>query len=276
MQKHIFIYWHSGEANAPELVKICINSWRRQNPTWKIIILDETSIAEWTNLSDVTSKNPALNVVAYSEVLRWRLIAQHGGAWADATLFCCRPLDDWLANDLSPDGFFAFRTQESHLYNSWFLAGTQTSSIAKAMEGELYRFYVIHGGYKYYWDIKGVWRVYYWLEKGLGDLNQYFWSGHFARKYLKATPYFIVMYLMGAAIKNNFIARQDFESLTHKYGDSVHDMQRYTAANPLISPAEVQGILEGPAPVQKLTTKRYLETWKRNGVLSCLDQFGRH
>lgn len=114
----IWTYWHSGEAEAPPLVRTCIDSWRERNPRWEVVVLDEGSAA-----GRLGGTKPPANARAFANLLRLELLAREGGAWTDATVLCARPLDDWLPACLEQEGFFAFR----HLAGdrplaSWFLA----------------------------------------------------------------------------------------------------------------------------------------------------------
>ncbi len=49
--KKIFIYWGQGFDSAPEVVKICYDTWKKHNLlTWKIIELDDKNITEYVNI----------------------------------------------------------------------------------------------------------------------------------------------------------------------------------------------------------------------------------
>lgn len=37
--RSIWIYWHSGLADAPPWARICVESWQRQNPGWTVHVL---------------------------------------------------------------------------------------------------------------------------------------------------------------------------------------------------------------------------------------------
>eukprot|EP00445_Apocalathium_hangoei_P077835 CAMPEP_0204174854 /NCGR_PEP_ID=MMETSP0361-20130328/46253_1 /ASSEMBLY_ACC=CAM_ASM_000343 /TAXON_ID=268821 /ORGANISM="Scrippsiella Hangoei, Strain SHTV-5" /LENGTH=117 /DNA_ID=CAMNT_0051133407 /DNA_START=26 /DNA_END=375 /DNA_ORIENTATION=- len=45
---------------------------------------------------------------AESDLLRLALLYRHGGCWADSTMLCRRPLDDWLPQATEASGCFAF------------------------------------------------------------------------------------------------------------------------------------------------------------------------
>lgn len=123
-------------------------------------------------------------------ILRWRLLARYGGVWADATLYCNRPLSEWLPACQAPGGFFAFRTPEAHLYHSWFLVGEPDNPVVRAMNAEIERFFIQYGGFRNYWELRGVWRLFHAVERRAGRHNQWIWRNHLWRIYLKVAPYF--------------------------------------------------------------------------------------
>jgi Capsular polysaccharide synthesis protein len=47
---------------------------------------------------------------ALSDCIRIELLRRYGGAWADVTTYCLKPLDDWLS------GHYASRRRERHRY----------------------------------------------------------------------------------------------------------------------------------------------------------------
>ena len=274
-QRTIWMYWNRGLKQAPDLVHICVESWHKRNPEWNFCVLDDTTLHDWLDMTDVRARNPRLTIQAYSDILRWRLLAQYGGVWADATLYCAKPLDSWLASNVTPDGFFVFRSPEAHLYHSWFLVGHPGNPVVKIMKAELDRFFIFYDGYRHYWDIRGVWRFYRLIERFAGRYNHQIWRSHFFRKYLKATPYFFQNYLTGAAISRSREAFDDFLSLTMKFGEEPHALQNMTQTNVCPSLETVRELLDGPCPMQKLTTKRFVAEWNDGGVLKLLDDYNR-
>ena len=62
-----------------------------------------------------------------------RVLANHGGVWADATVVCMQPLDLWLDAALKPTGFWMYRGNYiggKRSPCSWFMAAERGSSIA--------------------------------------------------------------------------------------------------------------------------------------------------
>ena len=118
--RRIFMIWKQGLGRAPELVRISHASWLRANPGWEIVMLDDTTLADWVDMSDI---HPSLPIVTQADAIRLRLLSQHGGVWADSTTLCLRPLDDWLGRHLAT-GFFAFApASRTRPVASWFMAG---------------------------------------------------------------------------------------------------------------------------------------------------------
>lgn len=119
----LWLCWFQGFDRAPEVVKECHASWQRHNPGWDIRSLDDSVIGNYVDLRAIAGKNmTGISSQALSDILRINLLAQHGGVWADATCFCCRPLDHWI-DDHARAGFFAFYGPgRDRLFDSWFLA----------------------------------------------------------------------------------------------------------------------------------------------------------
>ena len=85
---------------------------------------------------------PAADVVepalpARSDLLRLALLERHGGVWADATLWCARPLDAWIDDATAPTGFFAYtQPTRDRPADNWFLAAAPGSRIISRWRSE--------------------------------------------------------------------------------------------------------------------------------------------
>jgi hypothetical protein len=106
--KIIWILWFQGWAGAPDLYKKCRESWTINNPTWKVISLDNTNIHEYIGeeKAKIIKSKTRISLTKQSDMLRLFLLSEHGGIWVDASTYCYDPLDDWLPVS---DDFFAFR-----------------------------------------------------------------------------------------------------------------------------------------------------------------------
>lgn len=139
MPRRVYLYWDKGFEQAPELVRICAKSWRVQNPDWEITLLDAAAAQ---TIVDRTALPANIREAHYSDILRTRILAQHGGVWADATLLALRPLDDWLLQIMTQTGFFAFsRETRDRIMASWFLAARKDDAVVAAIDARVQRFW---------------------------------------------------------------------------------------------------------------------------------------
>ena len=147
----LWSYWKQGEDAAPDLVKSCIASWRNLNAGWDIRVLDQSSVPRFTAMTGVPE---SIRVQHYTDVLRVRLLDEHGGVWADATTLCATPLDHWLP-PLMQSGFFAFsRPGPDRVIASWFLASEPGGTLIRAWRRAT----------DAYWLSVGRADHYYWLH----------------------------------------------------------------------------------------------------------------
>lgn len=123
MVKIVWILWLQGWHKAPSLVRSCLSSWQKYNPSWHIRAISLADIRILLDLPDFSGKN--ITPASFSDLVRLDLLHEYGGVWVDSTLLCRCPLDDWLPSRLS-EGFFAFsKPCEGRELSSWFLAADQ-------------------------------------------------------------------------------------------------------------------------------------------------------
>lgn len=124
--RNIFIYWNQGETLAPALVKLCIDSWRVNNPDWSLTVLDKQTANE--ELSRVNLPTD-ITEASYSDLLRLHLLEKYGGIWADATTLCLNPLDHWVHTLLLTSDVFLFTNPTADRpIASWFIASRKNSA----------------------------------------------------------------------------------------------------------------------------------------------------
>lgn len=156
----IWMFWDKGLDSAPDIVKMCIDSWHVKNPGWTVRVLDKDSVAEFVNIPPLS---PDISIQSYSNLLRFRLLKEHGGVWADATAFCVKPLDEWLPI-VAQRGFFAFFwTNETQWFTwpgytrevaTWFLASEPDNPIMADWEHYSFR----------YWEDRQKPHLYFWCQ----------------------------------------------------------------------------------------------------------------
>jgi len=126
MIKKIWILWLQGWDSAPDLVRLCLESWEYHNPDWEIHMLDLKNIENYVDIASDISDWGDITPTGFSDVVRLYLLKEHGGVWVDSTCFCNRPLDDWLPEHLNES--FAFQLSDVKVA-SWFIAAEKDSYV---------------------------------------------------------------------------------------------------------------------------------------------------
>jgi hypothetical protein len=91
----VWVCWWQGLDYAPEIVRACVDSIRRAAFGHDVIVLDESNYRDYADMPDWLVdkfKNGIISRTQFSDCLRFTLLAQHGGIWLDATVFCSAPL----------------------------------------------------------------------------------------------------------------------------------------------------------------------------------------
>lgn len=137
--KVIFTYWHDVD-NIPNSVKICIDSWKRYLPKYKIHIINRNTIKDYLE-EDILNLRHSTQNQRISDFLRLALLNKYGGIWMDASILLYRNLD-WL---------HGFQVQEKCEFigyvldtpvpniESWFLACVPGSIFIKDWKEMLFK-----------------------------------------------------------------------------------------------------------------------------------------
>lgn len=93
--KKINIFWVGDENLRPDAF---IQSWKDHHPDWEFRIWgnDDLYGRTWRHQNWIDGFLERKVYAGVVDVMRWELLAQHGGFFLDADLFCVRPLPDWM------------------------------------------------------------------------------------------------------------------------------------------------------------------------------------
>jgi hypothetical protein len=121
--RRIFSYWDKGFDSAPEIVQLCVSSWRHFNPDYEFVLLDAWSAADMFPELFGQASFQRSNVQVQSDLLRLHAVTRMGGIWLDTTVFLTKPLD-LIVNSSLPSCFLAVKTDSgsNRFFQSYFLA----------------------------------------------------------------------------------------------------------------------------------------------------------
>ena len=107
--KIIWQFWWQGVENAPPIVKACMKSVRDHANGWDVVVVDRSNFSKYVNVHEDILKHlqaGVMSIAHFSDYLRARLLAEHGGIWADATVY----LTDSIPDEISNSDFFMFKS----------------------------------------------------------------------------------------------------------------------------------------------------------------------
>jgi hypothetical protein len=248
----IWSYWHQGVERAPAIVQLCLDSWRQLNPDWRMVVLDQHSLADAVDLSAVGSLTRRdLTVQKVAALARLGLLRAHGGVWADATVFCRAPLDAWLP-EYAASGFFAFANPGvDRLMSNWFLAAACDNMLL----GGLHQAFTTLWRDDVYWNqhTRAGAFVVRQLSSLLGNnvSTTRVWLSWPVRKLLGVYPYYQFHYTFNRLVLNDPRCRTAWATVKPFSADLPHRLQTYRDRSDAIA-AALADIAACESPVYKL------------------------
>ncbi len=161
--KILWILWFQNWENAPLMVQKCKDTWIEHNQDWTIHFLTNDNLPEFLDMDAVLPgfKDKKVPLVSYSNMIRMALLIKYGGVWADSTVYCNRPLNEWLLQCTAPSGFFAFaKPGPDRMMSTWFLAAPPGHTLVKKWYAACLN----------YWSTRTERHTYHWCHYLFGDL----------------------------------------------------------------------------------------------------------
>lgn len=153
LNKTIWIFWFQGwDQDTPWLINQVAKSWTTQNPGWNVIFLSKSNVLDYLEDPDSLFFNENICIQSRSDILRIELLHKYGGVWADATLFCMKPLDTWVHTTIQPTGVFLYRSNDEKYMLPFFIVSTKESYIITQMKKYMNMYWRQHTNkYDYFW-----------------------------------------------------------------------------------------------------------------------------
>lgn len=90
-QDKVWICWWQGIENAPEIVKSCVKSIKRNSEHHEVIIITEENYHDFVNFPAWLEEKKEKGIISrthYSDLLRLEILSLYGGLWLDSTFYC--------------------------------------------------------------------------------------------------------------------------------------------------------------------------------------------
>lgn len=145
LEDPIWIYWHSGMENAPDIVKACYFSIKKYADR-EIITLSEGNLEQYVKLPDYIKekKNSGkISMAAYTDLIRTALLSKFGGLWIDSTVY----LTNKIPPQIIEQDFFVFSNtlgliDNPVLHPLWFLRAKEQNEIIEIIRNVLFAYWV--------------------------------------------------------------------------------------------------------------------------------------
>lgn len=140
----IWVCWLQGFDSAPLLVQRCIESLKQQLPHKKLILLDETNLADYVEMpEDIVAKwkKGIIGNAHFTDLVRLELLIRHGGYWIDATVLCTSgKMLEYIDQEpifMYSFYYFGFNPEIMEL-NNWFIKSDTNNNILSLLLELLY------------------------------------------------------------------------------------------------------------------------------------------
>jgi hypothetical protein len=155
----LWTFWHDAADDAlPALVRACIASWKRHNPSYEVRVVTPGNLARYLPGAGAPALDGNVDPAHRSDQVRVRLLARHGGIWMDASLLCTAPLD-WVhavqrARGCEVVGFSIGSGGDYPVLENWFLACVPGAPVMRAWAREMARLATFPDAARYVDDVR--------------------------------------------------------------------------------------------------------------------------
>lgn len=150
LPKVIYAFWDDLEKN--QIVKSCINSWRRHlSKEWQIVVLNKNNVYKYVDPEFLKKYGSGgMDATRFADFLRLDLLQKRGGVWMDACIFITNGkflddmYDDMIKNEYDAC-FYEYKEKtllpsQPHVDN-WFMMAPRGSKIISDVYFEFDRAY---------------------------------------------------------------------------------------------------------------------------------------
>lgn len=141
--KKIWAFW---DGDIPEGVDLCIQTIKKQNPDYTLVILNKENIRDYLPEVDLSTLKHVDMVQRYSDVVRLYILPKYGGIWVDSSIICQKSFD-WIHDiqkktDAEYIGYYTSGMTKdtmkdtSPVVENWFFACTKKSQFMQDWRDE--------------------------------------------------------------------------------------------------------------------------------------------
>lgn len=217
----IWFCWFQGIENAPELVKVCYSSIKKNLKEKEILLITSENMGQYVQFPDYIIEKWKKGIITHThmtDLLRLALLIQYGGTWVDATVFCSEEIKNIPNYFFDSDLFFyqnlkPGRDGDAYYISSWFMTAKTNNKILMATQSLCYT----------YWSKNNYMIDYFLLHVFMSIVLDYYkedWNKIIPCS--NATPHILSLRLFDEyddEIWNAIKTQSPFHKLTYKYNN---------------------------------------------------------
>lgn len=125
----VWTMWLQGYENAPRIVKLCIDSIKKNSNGREVIVIDNYNLSNYVNLPNYVMdkyKKGIINNAHFADIVRTLLLIKYGGTWIDSTILCSSNYTILTKYDL-----FLFHTYKQGgpaIISNWFISSKKQNN----------------------------------------------------------------------------------------------------------------------------------------------------
>lgn len=215
----VWICWFQGLENAPEIVKKCYESVKKQLTDRDVVLITKKNMSNYVTFPSFIIdkwKRGIITNTHLTDLLRLELLIRYGGLWLDATVYCSSHRNNIPDYFFSSDLFFfqslkPGRDGKSSYISSWLISAKTNNKILMATRELCYK----------YWEKKNLMKDYFLFHYFFSiALNKYEddWKKVVPRD--NSTPHILLLKLFDKYDEKmflNIICEVPFHKLSYKF-----------------------------------------------------------
>ena len=149
----VWVCWLQGMDNAPELVKSCYASLKKNLKDKEIVVLTSENLKDYVTFPDFIMEKWKKGIISnthFSDLLRMELLIEHGGTWIDSTVLCTGAFPEYVENS----DFFVFRNDYKKemqcKLSSWFISSKADYPLLKYVRDMIFAYWQKENELKHY------------------------------------------------------------------------------------------------------------------------------
>ncbi len=149
LPKVIWWCWFQGIDQAPEMVKMCLDSIVKNFKGYKLNVITLDNVQKFVNIPEYIMKKFKSGIISYahfSDIIRILLLAQYGGVWIDATVYCS---NSNILSVIENTDFFIYQNgllgnDPNIKISNWFISSKKNEVFVNEMKKLLLHYWKTH------------------------------------------------------------------------------------------------------------------------------------